>query len=189
MFYVADSCGDYDYVLDSDDGSCEMVLRGDLKRLEIAYNFLPRKSIDPYKIKMMYKSFSPKLDSIFFDMGLMHYRLCTDDGSLVYVYVGLKLVKASYIINYKGSEKYIAVLYAKSPHFLFNTAFQCFKFRFSNLFDFYGLKIPECMLHYIMRLYRDKDSDKLFSAFNGLLTYGVARDRNIVSVYNIEWET
>ena len=190
MFYIVDYYGDYVFVFDSDDNSCEMVLRSNLKTSGVAYDFLLRKSIEPYKIKMIYSGSNSKAKGIIFDKQLVSYKLGVDSGrsdnDFIYVVTGLRVSETSCITNYRGTDKYVAVFYVISLNILYNFAFQWF--RFNDQFEICGFMIPDCMIHYIMRLYRDKDSDKLFSAFDGLLTYRIARDRNIVSVYDMEWD-
>lgn len=182
MFVVVGECNDYVFVLDTDDGSCEMIKWGRLKASGVDYIIENHAVSNFAKFRMLYglsdfycivdgyysKSFVSfkcdiiKKDGVRFDSCKFKFYLriipksqCSIPKS---VYDGADY--AVYITLYADSYAYIVSVRGNKDLQFIDTPYGGYK----------GILIPSDMIFYLQRLVDNQDLSGIFNAFDGLFS-------------------
>lgn len=185
MFYTVGHLLFHNYIFDTEDGSCELVEFAKLGELGIKCPVIQQKPIEVAKIKMLYHFVNDKRGIYYKD--LVDYTLTLKykyadgcDISDISLRVYLLCDNGEYCLFLNIHSFCSAYYNRKYIEYIENGTYSSFN----------GLRLPECMLGYIIKLAEKRDLDGIFSAFDGILDKKLFDDCEfdvLSGVHNIVW--
>lgn len=182
MFVVVGSFMEYVFVLDTSDGSCEMLRYEELKMSGVDYTVQERAIDSLAKFRMLYGLNSmPRLGEGLYVKSLVEYSCDIykkGRKNIDYCRFELCLRIVSTSIDgyynvpssmYDGADFFVAAL-VKPKSLLYSVSNNCLYSIVIPYGSFMGIIIPPDMIPYIRRLVNNQDLDGLLRAFNGVFS-------------------
>lgn len=176
MFYDCGSLGNYSYIFDTEDNSCELVDKSRLQGVHVEELF-DRGSIQPAKLKMLYSFKGVNLVSSM-------YNICIYNIGVSTINLNVRLVDLrGKNVEYQ-SEDYCNemtdfcydgyMLFLMLTHGTFNetgnlVSFPLYRRLIIGAFMYIGIPIPAQMLYYMDRFVKSHDFESLDRIFGGFL--------------------
>lgn len=208
MFYMCGSIGDYEYVYDSDDGSCELIPDSKISQIQVLSGVV-NPHMNLAKLRMLY-GFKPDSDCLC--LYLCNYFI-DFFGFGVRIFLRVYLLSSDNIYHYYGNidELHGFCFGSDNKYFLFLSFIQydVFEERFDSLefiqrklmmkndMEFRGIPFPLHMMNYMMSFVKKHDFIGLDSAFGGALFRGLKLRSNdgiwinrhgVLNERNIAWK-
>lgn len=185
MYYNAGSFKNHVFVFDSDDSSCELISKKDLKQSGVVLQKLKYEPYNLNKLRMLYK---PVVNGNMLSTFIVYYSMPVLGDNYKYDYIdvllNLEFIPKSHINH---SISYDALIrscgYSKCDYIAFMMLCEPFKFsadiienellqtiRVDGHSYMLGCIVPACMIPYIFRLKQNRDLDGLLRTFGGIFS-------------------